>query len=564
MQTHNFDDDGCFDARNVKRQIPLSIISLHYPKPFPPKILSALLAALLFNISLSALPVQAQNVKGKYSNVRVHIAGQSDLLPLAEAGLALDNIDYQGSYFDAVLNDNELSILRRTGRRYSVLVDDMEEVYRQRPKLSAAELNTLEAQMSALYATPAHFHLGSMGGFLTLDEVRTELDTMRAAYPNLITVRQPIGTSVESREIWTVKISDNPDVDETETEVLYTALHHAREPQSMTTLIYFMWYVLENYGVDQTVTDLVNSRELYFVPVVNPDGYAWNQQTNPAGGGMWRKNRRNNGNGTYGVDLNRNYGYLWGHDNTGSSPTPLSDTYRGTAAFSEPETQTIRNFTIDRQFTTAVHFHAHGNCWIFPWEYKVNIYTPDHPLFLAWCQDMTQFNQYRYGTPIQTLGYIVNGGANDWFYGGQVIPKKIYSFVAEVGNSTDGFWPTPDRIIPLADENVYSNLRIAAGFTGTVPAIPLPASPGNSLTATAVPRSGVTLTWADYANNEEFYEVQRRIGTGAWVDLATLQRNTTTYLDRTTVARTTYSYRVNASNFAGASLPSNQVTIKAK
>lgn len=565
MKTVDFDKEQCFNVRSAEEQISFSCISMHCQKPFSPKALWAFLVAVLFGISLTALPVQAQNTPVKYSHVRVHITGQSDLLPLAQAGIALDNIDFQGSYFDAVLNDNEVSILRGTGRRYNVLVDDMEAAYQKRPKMSATELSTLEAQMSAVYATPSHFHLGSMGGFLTLDEVVSELDAMLAAYPNLITVRQSIGTSVEGRAIWMVKISDNPNVDEPETEVLYTGLHHAREPQSMTTLVYFMWYLLENYGVDQALKDLVDGRELYFVPVVNPDGYAYNQLTNPTGGGLWRKNRRNNGNGTYGVDLNRNYGYGWGFDNTGSSPTASSETYRGTMAFSEPETQAIRNFTMSRQFTTAVNFHASGNMWIFPWAYQANIYTPDHPLFLAWCQDMTQFNHYNYGTPIQTVGYLVNGGSDDWFYGDLQGKGKVYSFTAEIGSSSDGFWPTPDRIIPLAAENVYPNLVIAAGvYQGAVPTVTIPASPGNTLTARVLSRGGISLAWADNSNNEEFFVVERQTGTAAPAVIATLTRNTTSYTDSTTAARTSYSYRVYSSNFAGYSQPSNRVTVKAR
>src|SRR5436190_13688664 len=104
MKTHNF-YDRCFDALSVKKQIPLSSISTHSPKPFPPKALWALFAAVLFCISQGAQPAQAQNSRVKYSHVRVDITSQSDLLRLAEAGVSLDSIDYQGSYFDAVLND---------------------------------------------------------------------------------------------------------------------------------------------------------------------------------------------------------------------------------------------------------------------------------------------------------------------------------------------------------------------------------------------------------------------------------------------------------------------------
>jgi murein tripeptide amidase MpaA len=94
--------------------------------------------------------------------------------------------------------------------------------------------------------------------------------------------------------------------------MFFNAVHHAREPMSMSQLIFFMWHILENYNTDKDIKTLVNSTELYVVPCVNPDGYVYNQGTNPSGGGMWRKNRRNNGNGTFGVDPNRNYAYKWG------------------------------------------------------------------------------------------------------------------------------------------------------------------------------------------------------------------------------------------------------------
>src|SRR3990167_4545160 len=187
-----------------------------------------------------------------------------------------------------------------------------------------------------------------MGGFYTFNEVVAQLDTMRLLYPNLITVKDSTGSSIEGRTIWAVKISDNPDVNENEPQVFYNALTHANEQQGMMTVLYFMYYLLENYGTDPEVTYLVDNRELYFVPVINPDGYAYNEQISPNGGGMWRKSRRNNGGGIFGVDLNRNYGFNWGYDNIGSSPYPQEWNYRGAGPFSEPESQAIRNFCINK------------------------------------------------------------------------------------------------------------------------------------------------------------------------------------------------------------------------
>src|SRR5258705_319958 len=122
-----------------------------------------------------------------------------------------------------------------------------------------------------------------------------------------------------------------------EVHVIVDALHHAREPESMQATIWTMLALLERYGTDPLSTYLVNEREIWFVPCVNPDGYVYNESTNPGGGGLWRKNRRANAGGTTGVDLNRNYAFQWGFDNSGSSPTPTDETYRGTAAASEPE-----------------------------------------------------------------------------------------------------------------------------------------------------------------------------------------------------------------------------------
>ncbi|MCB9247636.1 MAG: hypothetical protein H6613_03425 [Ignavibacteriales bacterium] len=123
-----------------------------------------------------------------------------------------------------------------------------------------------------------------MGGYYTYNEVVQLLDTLQMLYPNLISVKDSIGKSVEGRTIWAVKISDNPDIEENEPQIFYNSLIHAREPEGMMSLIYFMDYLLENYGKDEEVTYLVNNQELYFVPVVNPDGYVFNEEMSPSGG----------------------------------------------------------------------------------------------------------------------------------------------------------------------------------------------------------------------------------------------------------------------------------------
>src|SRR5690606_40532042 len=111
---------------------------------------------------------------------------------------------------------------------------------------------------------------GSMGGFPTYAEALAILDEMRAQYPELISARVSLGQSHEGRDVWMVEVSDDPGVDEHEPEVLITALHHAREPAGLTTVLYTLWYLLENYETDPRIRYLVNRRRLFVVPVLNP------------------------------------------------------------------------------------------------------------------------------------------------------------------------------------------------------------------------------------------------------------------------------------------------------
>ena len=397
-----------------------------------------------------------------YKQVKIFINSQKDIATLFESGLEFDHLhlDKNDNSIIVFINDEEYSILQLTGFRYEVLIHDWYGYYNNLPKLTEIE-KAVFIQNSKMEMNVSGFGFGSMGGFYTLAEVNAELDSMRSLYPNLITSKASIGNSIENRPIYMVKISDNPDIDENEPEILYTALHHAREPESMMQMIYFMYYLLENYYIDPSVQYLVNNRELFFIPVVNPDGYEYNRQTYPAGGGMWRKNRRNNG-GSYGVDLNRNYGpySYWNAPNGGSSTTPSSDTYRGTAPFSEPETSSIKDFLAVRKFNNALNYHTYGNLLIFPYG-ALSHETPDSLIFREYAVDMTTYNGYTYGTDMQTVGYSTRGNSDDYFYDGDTVLNsgKIFAMTPEVG--TTGFWPSQTEIFPLAIENVFPNIYYA-------------------------------------------------------------------------------------------------------
>ncbi|HVP37246.1 MAG TPA: M14 family metallopeptidase, partial [Terriglobales bacterium] len=237
--------------------------------------------------------------------VRVYLSSRAEIVAIKKMNL---DIAYTkpGEYVDIVSTPDELSRLQLLGFKTEVVHSDLERFYEER----------LDQTLK-------------MGGYHTYDETVAALDSIHNEHPTITSAKISIGTTIQGRTIWAMKISDNPDSSENEPQVYYSGLIHAREPISIEILLYFMRYLTNNYVTDPLVTDIVNNRELWFVPIINPDGYVYNQTTNPNGGGMWRNNRRNNGDGTYGIDLNRNFGYKWGYDDIGSSSVPGSETYRG-------------------------------------------------------------------------------------------------------------------------------------------------------------------------------------------------------------------------------------------
>ncbi|NUM35458.1 MAG: zinc carboxypeptidase [Candidatus Brocadiae bacterium] len=399
--------------------------------------------------------VQAEE---KYSMVDIKVPYQ-DLEAFHQLCLPIDECEREffADYcrFSVALNQHDIDLLKNSRFPFIISIDNLQEHYVSR--FNEEELKKAKDQLSLLQT---EMQLGSMKGYYTLDETAKIMDSLYQKYGSkkLITAKKSIGKSFQGRDIYMFKISDNADLEESDKEpqVLYTSLTHAREPAGMMAIFYFVYHLLENYEKDSRVRSIVDNREIYFIPVVNPDGYLYNHN-NGSGGGMWRKNR--NGSG---VDLNRNFGphELWNYPNSGSSTSPSSDTYRGSAAFSEKETQVVRDFVLSKNIKTALNYHTYSNLLIYPWGYKNEI---AHPMFVTMAKEMTKINGYRYGTA-QGLLYAVRGDSDSWFYK----EAKTFAMTPEVGKSSDGFWPSSSRIFPLAQENLESNLLLAE-YAGQVP-----------------------------------------------------------------------------------------------
>jgi hypothetical protein len=401
--------------------------------------------------------------QSEYSRVKIDLL-KTSIKALHHAGVCIDHADIKrGVYIKADLSAQEIHQLDLHNITYEIAIDDLKDFYKQQIK-QHSHANRVDMESTChqkeKFTTPDHFQLGSMGGYFTYAEYLSHVDSMVKTFPHLILGPDTLDSlTIEGRPILSFVISDQ-DEDSTEPRILYNALHHAREPASLSGLIFYMWYLLENYETNAEIKYLVDHTQLFFVPCVNPDGYIYNQTTEPEGGGLWRKNRRDNGS-NYGVDLNRNYGGHWGYDDQGSSASSASETYRGSGPFSEPETQSIKALCIKENFSISLNYHTYGNLLIYPWGYDYNIYTPDSMEFAEMAKLMTQDNSFVYGTGNQTVGYITNGDSDDWMYGNTEEKAKIFSMTPELGPRSYGFWPPEDEIIPICKTGMNQNLKAA-------------------------------------------------------------------------------------------------------
>ena len=291
---------------------------------------AALCLLVIVLIALCASDLEARKLR-----VRIDL---SDPSILHELPRGLDMLNTPRDFVDVIVTDAEYAVLVQTRAAVQVLDYDVEEMYAARS---------------------SDYH--------TFNEMVTELQSIATSYP-LITQLSSLGQSYESREIYLLEISDNPGLDEGEAEVLLIGLHHAREWPSLEICLFICRELTANYGSDPGVTDMVNNRRIFVVPCMNPDGYFYCHDQ----GHDWRKNRHYFSQySTWGVDLNRNYGGSingfaigdWGDvSNAGTTHSPSMETYCGPGAFSELETQAVRDFLIGSDVTAGITFHTCSYC----------------------------------------------------------------------------------------------------------------------------------------------------------------------------------------------------------
>lgn len=282
---------------------------------------------------------------------------------------------------------------------------------------------------------------------------------------------ESIGVSVEGRQIWAVKISDEPEVDdEDEPDVLFVGLHHAREWISAEVPFYLAVNLVQNYQSDESVRTLVDNSEIWIVPVLNPDGLEYSRlggfdpESDFGRRRLWRKNRVDNGDDTHGVDLNRNYGYEWGHD-YGSSGTSSDHTYRGPEPFSEPETRAIRDLILDsnRNFQAVLSYHSYSQLILYPWGFT-NEPAPDSGVTNTLATEMSDIIYNVHGktyTPQQASQlYLTSGDFTDWVYGTLRIPAFTIELRPPRWHIIPGFELPEHEILDTCEENFPAALYL--------------------------------------------------------------------------------------------------------
>jgi hypothetical protein len=335
-------------------------------------------AVAVLTLLLTSVPLSAQQLV----LTRVRVDSLPILTQLARLGFEVAGIDRVG------------------GEAYAVIVTSVAD----RLRLGSAGLTA--AAMPALPAAPpVVFH--------DFPQIASALNGMAAAGRILL---DTLGYSWEGRPVLAAKIGNAPDAPE-RPNVLFLGAHHAREWISAEVALRLAEYLSDA----PTDAALIASRDVWVIPVVNPDGYQYTFDTER----LWRKNRAPNADGSFGVDLNRNYPSFWGLDEVGSSATPSAETYRGPSAGSEPEVQAIMAFHTAHPPAVALSYHSYSDVLLYPYGHRSGLLVPDlasfvslvgTPLSSAVADRLPESARATYFPGPAWQLYPVNGEYSEWAY----------------------------------------------------------------------------------------------------------------------------------------------------
>ncbi len=350
--------------------------------------------------------------------------------------------------------------------------------------IATTDLDRLRLEFPSIHVTQTEAQLKrnllpdrDIPGYTNYSQMVSELMQLQAQYPSLMQT-SIIGAGWGSvyaaqnisayqnfdHDLWAVKVSANVMVEEDEPAFYFVGEHHAREPLSTQVCMGILSYLLENYGTDPLVTQIMNTTEIWIVPLLNPDGHKIVLDQTDV---WWRKNLRDNndshtfnhdnsGYGADGVDLNRNYSYYWGY--TSATDDEDSATYHGLTGFSEPETQAFRDLMLSKRFLAGISYHTYGEWVLYPYGYVSGIIAPDGPEMAALANEMAAVLPSISGggnydpSPSWEL-YPVSGSSDDWIYG----LTGAFAYTIEMAQE---FIPSATQVASIVPNQVISALTL--------------------------------------------------------------------------------------------------------
>ena len=385
----------------------------------------------LVALATTAGPLPAQLVEGRDIGIRVTPRSADELRHLESIASSIWNCRYGvGVPLELAVPAEHLRALTDAGLEPVVIVPDVQAA--------------IDAELAQIEAVAQLRNADYFDNFHDYDGIQAFVNQMAADHPDLVSVRT-IGNSLEGRPIIAFDLV-SPDAPPDAPVVIFNAAQHAREWITPPTVLYIADQLTDRFGHDTRITDVLSTVRIVFVPVVNPDGYhlTWNGQR------MWRKNTRDNGNGTSGVDPNRNWSEYFG--GTGSSSYGSSEIYHGPAPFSEPETQALRDLALSEPTLVAhIDWHSHGQLLLHPYDGK-EAFPPgnDRPFFVSVGEQMVDGIWHTTGTDFISqpgyMLYIASGTCSDWFYQAAGVPS--WTFELRGG----GFAPHPREIVTSGRE----------------------------------------------------------------------------------------------------------------
>jgi len=337
---------------------------------------------------------------------------------------------------DIRVNDQHISQLVNLGVQFVVLIPDLQKLMEiQAQELEETRSNAPLADFFTTYHTYA--------------EILAYLVNITNVFSTISKYTPSIGKSVEGRDIPAVVVTGT--ATGAKKKIFINGGQHAREWIAPATVLYILEQLVSRYATDTSVKALLDAAEIHIIPLVNVDGYyyTWASTSNR----LWRKNRRLNTGGSYGVDLNRNWDDHWGGE--GSSGTPTSDTYRGTAPFSEPEAKAVGAYvTANGPFKGAIDYHSYSQLILRPYGWTNR--APTNDALAKTVGDtirarILSITNVAYTSEPSWQLYYTSGSAQDWYFSQAQVPLSYTIELRDTG--TYGFQLPAAQIKPTGQEN---------------------------------------------------------------------------------------------------------------